>query len=141
MAKTTNGTTATADKPALNGIDGGAAAEPAAAKDRALNPELLAQITAFKTRIQASVGEVVLANLPRYRHQTLADLVHLVVEPMTPRSHRHRQGLRRGQGRGDRRHRDLGQRVGAGRRQDPRADPGPRVIASIESVDRDDAKR
>jgi len=84
MAKTTNGTTAAAEKPALNGIDGGAAAETAAAKDRALNPELLAQITAFKTRIQASVGEVVLAmvNLPRYRHQTLADVVHLVVEPM-----------------------------------------------------------
>ena len=84
MAKNTNGTTATAGKPALNGIDGGAAAEPAAAKDRTLNPELLAQITAFKTRIQASVGEVVLAmvNLPRYRSQTLADAVHLVVEPM-----------------------------------------------------------
>ena len=84
MANTTNGTTATAGKPALNGIDGGAAAEPAAAKDRVLNPEMLAQITAFKTRIQASVGEVVLAmvNLPRYRSQTLADVVHLVVEPM-----------------------------------------------------------
>ena len=84
MANTTNGTTATAGKPALNGIDGGAAAEPAAAKDRVLNPEMLAQITAFKTRIQASVGEVVLAmvNLPRYRSQTLADAVHLVVEPM-----------------------------------------------------------
>jgi hemolysin-activating ACP:hemolysin acyltransferase len=85
MAKSTNGKTAAAETPALNGIDGGAAAEPAAAKDRALNPELLAQIAAFKTRMQASIGEVVLAmmNLPRYRHQTLADVMHLVVEPMT----------------------------------------------------------
>ena len=84
MAKNTNRTTAAAAQPALNGIDGGAAAEPAAAKERSLDPEMLAQITAFKARIQASIGEVVLAmvNLPRYRHQTLADLVHLVVEPM-----------------------------------------------------------
>jgi cytolysin-activating lysine-acyltransferase len=85
VAKNTNGTTAAAAQPALNGIDGGAAAEPAAAKDRSLDPAVLAQITAFKTRIQANVGEVVLAmmNLPRYRHQTLADVMHLVVEPMT----------------------------------------------------------
>ena len=85
MAKSTNGKTVTAEKPVLNGIDGGAAAEPVAAKDRTLDPALLAQITAFKAKIQASVGEVVLAmlNLPRYRNQTLADLMHLVVEPMT----------------------------------------------------------
>src|SRR3954468_6381211 len=84
MAKNTNGKTVTAEKPVLNGIDGGAAAEPAA-KDRTLNPELLAQITAFKAKIQASVGEVVLAmlNLPRYRNQSLADVIHLVVEPLT----------------------------------------------------------
>jgi cytolysin-activating lysine-acyltransferase len=46
---------------------------------------VLAQIAAFKAKIQASIGEVVLAmmNLPRYRHQTLADVMHLVVEPMT----------------------------------------------------------
>ena len=85
MAKNTNGKTAAAEKPALNGIDGGAPAGQAAAKDRTLDPEVLAQITAFKTRLQASIGEVVLAmlNLPRYRNQTLADLMHLVVEPMT----------------------------------------------------------
>jgi cytolysin-activating lysine-acyltransferase len=85
VAKNTNGTTAAAAQPALNGIDDGAAAEPAAAKDRSLDPAVLAQIAAFKTRIQASIGEVVLAmlNLPRYRHQTLADLMHLVVEPLT----------------------------------------------------------
>jgi hemolysin-activating ACP:hemolysin acyltransferase len=85
VAKNTKATTATAAQPAPNGIDGGVAAEPAAAKDRSLDPAVLAQIAAFKTRMQASIGEVVLAmmNLPRYRHQTLADVMHLVVEPMT----------------------------------------------------------
>jgi hemolysin-activating ACP:hemolysin acyltransferase len=83
VAKNTSEKTTSADKPVLNGISGGAPAEPAAAK--ALDPALLAQITAFKTKLQASIGEVVLAmlNLPRYRNQTLADLMHLVVEPMT----------------------------------------------------------
>ncbi|WP_312010871.1 MULTISPECIES: toxin-activating lysine-acyltransferase [unclassified Bradyrhizobium] len=85
MAKSTNGTSAAAEKPVLNGIKGGVPAGEAAPEARALDPEVLAQITAFKTRIQASVGEVVLAmlNLPRYRNQTLADVMHLVVEPMT----------------------------------------------------------
>jgi cytolysin-activating lysine-acyltransferase len=83
VAKNTNGKTVAADKPVLNGISGGAPAEQAATKT--LNPELIAQITAFKTRLQASIGEVVLAmlNLPRYRNQTLADVMHLIVEPMT----------------------------------------------------------
>ena len=83
MAKNTNNKTAAADKPVLNGISGSAPAEPAAAKT--LDPAVLAQITAFKTKLQASIGEVVLAmvNLPRYRNQSLADVMHLVVEPMT----------------------------------------------------------
>jgi cytolysin-activating lysine-acyltransferase len=85
VAKNTNEKSAAAEKPVLNGINAGAAAEPAAPNDRSLDPAVLAQITAFKARIQASIGEVVLAmmNLPRYRHQTLADVMHLVVEPMT----------------------------------------------------------
>jgi cytolysin-activating lysine-acyltransferase len=83
VAKNTNGKTAAAEQPVLNGVKGDAPAEQAAAKT--LDPELLAQITAFKTKLQASIGEVVLAmlNLPRYRNQTLADVMHLVVEPMT----------------------------------------------------------
>jgi cytolysin-activating lysine-acyltransferase len=82
VAKNTN-EKAAAEKPVLNGVKREAPAEQAAAKT--LNPELIAQITAFKTKLQASIGEVVLAmlNLPRYRNQTLADLMHLVVEPMT----------------------------------------------------------
>ena len=83
MANNTNGKTPEAGQPVLNGVKADAPAAQGAAK--ALDPALLAQITAFKTRLQASIGEVVLAmlNLPRYRHQTLADLMHLVVEPMT----------------------------------------------------------
>ena len=85
MAKNSSEKTAAAEKPVLNGVKKEAPAEQAAAKDRTLDPEVLAQITAFKTKLQASIGEVVLAmlNLPRYRNQTLADLMHLVVEPMT----------------------------------------------------------
>jgi hemolysin-activating ACP:hemolysin acyltransferase len=83
VAKNTNNKTAAAEQPVLNGVKGDAPAEQAAAKT--LDPELLAQITAFKTKLQASIGEVVLAmlNLPRYRNQSLADVMHLVVEPMT----------------------------------------------------------
>jgi cytolysin-activating lysine-acyltransferase len=77
--------TATSDIITDPAVNGGAPAEQGAPKDRTLDPEVLAQITAFKTRIQAGIGEVVLAmlNLPRYRNQTLADVMHLVVEPMT----------------------------------------------------------
>ncbi|MFL9498838.1 toxin-activating lysine-acyltransferase [Rhodopseudomonas palustris] len=73
-----------AGRPGLKGGNGAAPDASAAATDRPLDPELLSQITAFRTKIQASVGEVVLVmlNLPRYRNQTLADVIHLVVDPM-----------------------------------------------------------
>lgn len=50
-----------------------------------LDPAVAAQISAFRLRLQASIGEVVLSmmNLPRYRHQTLADVMHLVIAPLT----------------------------------------------------------
>lgn len=66
-------------------VRSGLQAEDGAPEGRALDPALLAQIAAFRTRLQASIGEVVLAmlNLPRYRHQSVADLLHLVVEPLT----------------------------------------------------------
>ena len=42
------------------------------------------KIAAIRTKIQLSVGQVVLAImvLPRYRHQTLADLMHVVLDPL-----------------------------------------------------------
>jgi cytolysin-activating lysine-acyltransferase len=90
---------------------------------------VLAQIAAFKTRMQASIGEVVLAmmNLPRYRHQTLADLMHLVVEPMI----RDRIAIARAGGEGK-----VEETAGiaiwasvsdAVDAKNPRADPGPGV--------------
>lgn len=52
---------------------------------RALDPALLAQLTAFRTQLQASLGEVVLAlvGLPRYRHLAVSDLLPHVIEPLT----------------------------------------------------------
>ena len=71
-----------AEPSAVNGVAG--YAEVAGSGERPLDPAVLAQIAAFRTRIQANVGEVVLSmlNLPRYRHQSIGDLMHLVVEPM-----------------------------------------------------------
>ena len=71
-----------AEPSAVNGAAGHA--EAATPIERPLDPAVLAQIAAFRTRIQANVGEVVLSmlNLPRYRHQSIGDLMHLVVEPM-----------------------------------------------------------
>jgi hemolysin-activating ACP:hemolysin acyltransferase len=62
----------------LQGANGADQASP-------LDPAVTAQISAFRLRLQASIGEVVLSmmNLPRYRHQTLADVMHLVIAPLT----------------------------------------------------------
>lgn len=66
--------------------NGVAIAEAAAAgtEQRPVDPEIMAKLSAIRTRIQTSVGEVVLAmnNLPRYRHQAIADIQHLVLHPL-----------------------------------------------------------
>jgi len=61
-----------------------AGAAPPPAKAPQLSPEMIGKIAELRTRIQLSVGQVVLAimNLPRYRHQTLADLMHVVLDPL-----------------------------------------------------------
>ena len=82
-----------ASKTKANGRSGQAA--PTAAIDEVpaaptedpkpeISPELAAKIDAIRTKIQLSVGQVVLAimDLPRYRHQTLADLMHVVLDPL-----------------------------------------------------------
>jgi cytolysin-activating lysine-acyltransferase len=50
----------------------------------ALTPELMAQIGEMRSKIQVSIGQVLLAmmDLPRYRHISLADFSHLVVNPL-----------------------------------------------------------
>lgn len=62
----------------------GAAREGAQAARPELDPQVMAKLAEVRGRIQSSVGQIVLAmmNLPRYRHQTLADLMHLVLEPL-----------------------------------------------------------
>jgi cytolysin-activating lysine-acyltransferase len=50
----------------------------------AVSPELMAQIGEMRSKIQTSIGQTFLAmmDLPRYRHISLADFSHLVVNPL-----------------------------------------------------------
>lgn len=68
-------------------VSNGAVSQAATAPDATqpkITPEMRAKLADLRTRIQSSVGQVVLAmaNLPRYRNQTLGDLSHLVLEPL-----------------------------------------------------------
>lgn len=86
----TNGSAAGKNAPAAKS----AAAKPDAGKTGtvdtdastkpALTPEAMEQLTELRGKIHNSVGQTVLAmmNLPRYRNQTLADLAHLLIEPL-----------------------------------------------------------
>jgi cytolysin-activating lysine-acyltransferase len=66
------------DKTSDNG--GADRAEPKGAPD----PDRLAKIAAERIRVLSAIGRVTMAMaaLPRYRHQALADLTQLVVEPL-----------------------------------------------------------
>ena len=69
-------------KPKTNGsAANGAAPAPVAS---AASPATKIQLEELRTKIQLGVGQIVLLmmNLPRYRNQTLADLSHLVLEPL-----------------------------------------------------------
>lgn len=48
------------------------------------DPELLQKVAALRAQVRESFGQATMAMmmLPRYRHQTLADLQHLVLEPL-----------------------------------------------------------
>ena len=71
--------------PASEGgtIAGVAGAEAATAPQQ-LDPEVLAKIATLRSHVRESFGKVAMAMmmLPRYRQQTLADLQHLVLEPL-----------------------------------------------------------
>ena len=64
----------------------GAPAGEAATADQAtqLDPEVARKVAALRSHVRESFGKVAMAMmmLPRYRHQTLADLQHLVLEPL-----------------------------------------------------------
>lgn len=49
-----------------------------------LDPETLAKISAFRTKIHETFGKValVLMATPRYRHLAIGDLQHLILEPL-----------------------------------------------------------
>ena len=76
MAKKSNGS--------ASGTDAENAQAAIAVPAQGIDPEIAAKITAVRTHIRESFGKVVMAMmmLPRYRNQTLADLQHLVLEPL-----------------------------------------------------------
>ncbi|PID37040.1 MAG: toxin-activating lysine-acyltransferase RzcC [Rhodobacterales bacterium] len=49
-----------------------------------LDPEIVKKIATLRAQVRESFGKVVMAMmaLPRYRHQNLADLQHLVLDPL-----------------------------------------------------------
>ncbi|MEJ1999001.1 MAG: toxin-activating lysine-acyltransferase [Maritimibacter sp.] len=52
--------------------------------ERQIDPEIVKKIAQLRSQVRESFGKVVMAmmGLPRYRHQTLADLQHLVLDPL-----------------------------------------------------------
>ena len=58
-----------------------AAAEPSADQ---IDPEAAQKIAALRAQVRENFGKVIMTMsvLPRYRHQTLGDLQHLVLEPL-----------------------------------------------------------
>lgn len=57
------------------------------AKDEArvgIDPEILGKIAALRAQVRENFGKIAMAMmaLPRYRHNTLADLNHIVLEPL-----------------------------------------------------------
>lgn len=64
--------------------NGASADDKKPSTEGAVDPEMLKKIAALRTQVRESFGKVVMAmmGLPRYRHQTLNDLQHLVLDPL-----------------------------------------------------------
>jgi hemolysin-activating ACP:hemolysin acyltransferase len=62
----------------------GATADATVATARDLPPEALQKVAELRSQVRESFGKIVLTlmGLPRYRHQSIADLHHLVLEPL-----------------------------------------------------------
>lgn len=62
----------------------GAQKEQTAPAEPQLSPEIADKIASLRSHVRESFGKVVMSMmmLPRYRHQTLGDLQHLVLEPL-----------------------------------------------------------
>lgn len=63
---------------------GAASEEASAAGSPALDPELAEKLMALRQRTQSAFAQAVTALMqtPRYRHQSLADLNHLILKPL-----------------------------------------------------------
>ena len=68
----------------MTDANGANAEEKNPSTEGAVDPEMLKKIAALRTQVRESFGKVVMAmmGLPRYRHQTLNDLQHLVLDPL-----------------------------------------------------------
>src|SRR5262249_36336055 len=64
--------------------DSGVASAPASGGAPQLDPEVAKKVAALRAHVRESFGKVVMAMMmmPRYRHQTLADLQHRWLEPL-----------------------------------------------------------
>ncbi len=87
MGRKTEKSDALTTKLEGNGAAGSLPAANAAAESSGqpqLDPEVAKKIAALRAQVRESFGKVVMAMmmLPRYRHQTLGDLQHLVLEPL-----------------------------------------------------------
>jgi cytolysin-activating lysine-acyltransferase len=73
-----------AEEPKAGNGSGAANAAAETVGEQQLDPEVAKKIAALRAHVRESFGKVVMAMmmLPRYRHQTLADLQHLVLEPL-----------------------------------------------------------
>jgi cytolysin-activating lysine-acyltransferase len=70
-----------------NGNGAAAKAAPAEASAELVtqaDPEIARKVATLRSQVRESFGKIVMAMmmLPRYRHQTLADLQHLVLDPL-----------------------------------------------------------
>ena len=76
-------------KPAAkttNGSNGGGDSSSAATTEQAqqLDPALLEKISEIRSKVNETFGQVALAMMaiPRYRHQSVGDLNHILLEPL-----------------------------------------------------------
>lgn len=91
MAKSKNQTGTKAKAPTKVAAEDGASARTAGAGSQGaaqdspqLDPEVAARIAGLRAHVRESFGKVAMSMmmLPRYRQQTIADLQHLVLEPL-----------------------------------------------------------
>ncbi|HEX8573823.1 MAG TPA: toxin-activating lysine-acyltransferase [Allosphingosinicella sp.] len=85
--KTKDNTTETKSTNGAGTASASEVPEAAAASEGAmpqLDPEVVKKVTALRSYVRESFGKVVMAMMmmPRYRHQTIGDLQHLVLEPL-----------------------------------------------------------